>query len=500
MPPGLDRLRPAHAAPIAAAVLTLAYLWSYFSAQGLPGNLSGSIGWWNWFDQGKTLESARAFGSWDLSATRHWYPPGYSLLGAPFIGAGLRAHPFVLVDLACLLAAFGAFLGFASTCGLPRPAAAVLFTGAVLWPPQMAEWAIPWNSTPAAALMWGVLAACGQWLAGQRRPVLLGALAAAMPAFRPTDTGPVAVCLLWVLVADWRAGTLRARSLAMLLLGVVLAAVPQLVLHVLIHGPHPSGYMVQSRAIGFTPYDFPWKAYVLLADPTPWFTDGAGMLQRLPWMALGLAGIIPALLRGRATGLLAAALCAHGAVYLSYLDLLPTGLWRYNNIHYWKWTGPGYALLAWLLVLDLVRWRRALPSYAAAGSLLVAGALASLRIAPRPAAPDEPAKMLVYHGPAPGFDQTYWGALILHDAGGTLANVSDMRAFPVPGGMRVIALSRPFAGPVAFDRSDSLPPGLVDGQPDRFAEHWAIGWPCWLPAGACGPRERNGLLPPTPGR
>ena len=498
----------AHPTSLGAAILAFAYLWSYLSAQSLPGNAPG-LGWWGWFDQGRTLESARAFGAGDLAAVRHWYPPGYSLLGAPFIGAGFRAHPFALVDGACLLATFAAFGAFAAACGVSRLVAAMLFLVAVAWSPAVfATWTVPWNSSPAAVLTWGALAVAAHWLAGRRRPVLLGALVAAMPAFRPTDTAAVAVCVPWVLAADWRAGQLRARSLAGLAGGSALLAAPQLALHLAIYGPHPSEYMQHSRTLGFTPYDLGWKAYVLLADPYPWFADGTGLLRRLPWMALGLAGLLPALRHGRAAGLLAAALVVHLLLYLSYLDLLPTGLWRFNNVHYWKWTVPGYALLAWLLVRDLARWPLARlparPRYAAAGSLLAVAVLSCLRIEPRPAGPDEPAKMLEYHGPAPGFAASYEGDLVLHDALGSLASVSGMRAVPVPGGMRVLALARPFTGPVTFDRADGLPGGLPEGlpeglldhPPDRWAGHVVLGRPCWLPGSGCGPRPVNRLLPP----
>jgi len=487
---------------VGAAVLTVAYLWYYMSAQALPGN-SGAFpqGWWGWFDQGKTLESAQALAGRDLSPGRHWYPLGYALLGAPFLGMGFRGHPFVFVDLACLLIAFLGFVSFARACGVGRATAALLFVAAVLWDRQVfGEWAIPWNSTPAAALVWTILALCGRWLEGARRPVLVGVLAGAVPFFRPTEAVPVAACLLVVLAADWRAGALRPRHLLGLAAGGALAVAPQVGLHLLVYGPQPSDYMRVSRELGFTLHDLGWKAYVVLVDPYQWFTDGQGLLRRLPWVALALAGLAPALARGRAAAALAAALAAHLLLYVSYIDLLPTGLWRFNNIHYWKWAVPGYALLAWLLVLDLVRWRRAAPSYAAAGGLAVVGLLATVRIAPRPVGPGEPAKMLEFPGPAPGFDQSNFGNFTLRDAQGPLRNVPEIRAIPVPGGMRVIALTRDIEGPVVFEPGHGFAPALVAAEPLRFGAGLVLGRPCWLAAFVCGRRPVNDLLPPPPSR
>ncbi len=489
-------------AALGAVVLTAAYFWYYFSAQALPGN-SGAFpqGWWGWFDQGKTLESAQALAGRDVSPGRHWYPLGYSLLGAPFLGMGFRGHPFVFVDLACLLAALAGFVVFARACGVAAAGATVLFVGAVGWDRQVfGEWAIPWNSTPAAALVWVILALCGRWLEGVRRPVLLGVLAGAVPFFRPTEALPVAACLLAVLAIDWRAGRLRWRHLLGLAAGGALALAPQAGLHLLIYGAQPSDYMRVSRELGFTLHDIGWKAYVVLVDPYQWFTDGQGILRRLPWIALALAGLVPALAGGRAAAVLALALAVHLLLYVSYIDLMPTGLWRFNNIHYWKWAIPGYALLAWLLVRDLVRWRWALPSYAAATGLLLVGVLSFVRVAPRAVGADEPAKMLEFHGPSPGFDQSNFGNFILRDAQGPLRNVPDIRAIPVPGGMRVVALTRDFVGPVSFEPGHGFAPELVAAEPLRFAASVVPGRPCWLAAFVCGRRPVNTLLPPPPTR
>ncbi len=42
--------------------------------------LASGTTWWAWSDQGKYLESARAFAAGDLTAARHSYPVGYALL------------------------------------------------------------------------------------------------------------------------------------------------------------------------------------------------------------------------------------------------------------------------------------------------------------------------------------------------------------------------------------------------------------------------------------
>ena len=503
MPPEPTRLQHLRAFtarhPVAAGALILAalYLWAYLSHRILPGQSEQfPRGWWGWFDQGQTLVSARAFAFGNLAPGQHWYPPGYALLGAPFLRLGFLAHPFVVVGLACLVATLFAFVEVARTLGVSRIVAAALFIAAVAWDRQMFnEWVIPWNTTPAAALVWVALALCARWATGDRRPVLLGAVVALVPAFRPTEAPAVAAAMLWVLAADWRAGLLRRAHLVRLIAGALPPLLAAAGLHLAIYGPHPSEYMVISRRLGFTLRDFGWKAYVILADPYWWWTDGPGLLRRIPWAALGLAGLLPALLRGRAAGALACALCVHLVLYVSYLDLLPLGLWRFNNVHYWKWAIPGYALLAWLLVRDLIHWRWAPPSLAAAATLAVAATLSLVRVAPRPATADEPAKMLEYHGDAPGFDPSYFNEFTAHDSRGPLIGIAGLRAFPVPGGMRVIALTRRIEGALVFSPDTGLPPALLASTPARFVPSLTWGRPCWLLP--CGKRPPNTLLPPV---
>jgi hypothetical protein len=196
--------------------------------------------------------------------------------------------------------------------------------------------------------------------------------------------------------------------------------------------------------------------------------------------------------------MLAAALLVHLLVFVSYVDLLPTGLWRFNNLHYFKWAIPGYALLGALLVRDLVRWRWAVPQVASAAALVLLAGLSLLRVAPVAVAADAPAKMLIFHGDAPGFDPSYFGDWAVRDAAGTQDNVTAVRGFPVPGGMRVIALRRPFVGEVTLERAGGLPPGLAAAVPERFGAAVVPGRPCWVPFSFCGRRPANTLMPPPP--
>jgi hypothetical protein len=475
-------------------LLTLWYSWAYLAYPETPGRRPlFPLGWWGWFDQSRTLMSATALSRGDLSPARHWYPLGYAVIGAPFIRA-LSVHAYFFIDLAALLVAFAAFCRFARQCGIPACWSVAVFLFATLSSRQMFDqWAIPWNTTPAAALTWLLLALVTTGGGGRMRAVGTGVVAGCIPLFRPTDAVLVGTCLGVAFAGEMLVAEGRAARRGVMLRWCWLAAggVPPVLayaaLHLAIYGPRPSEYMRDSRAIGFTFYDLPWKAYVILLDPRAWFGEGEGLMRRCPWIALAIAGLVPALRLGRPMVVLAAMLAAHAMLYLSYVDLLPTGLWRFDNVHYFVWAMPGYGLLGFVLLRDLARPGRR--RWLAVGTSVTTAALLCVRLEPMEVPAASAAKMLVYPGLGAGFDEAYFAKLLLRDVRGELASVQDLRAFPAPGGLRVIALRRPFAaGPewVAGHAPDW--PGAAPAAnlpPTRWAISPRFGWPCWLLQSAC---------------
>jgi hypothetical protein len=66
-------------------VLTAVFLIAHSHYTGLPAAGAETGGWRGWADQSRYIEAARAWAAWDLTPARHWYPPGYPLMGAPFL-------------------------------------------------------------------------------------------------------------------------------------------------------------------------------------------------------------------------------------------------------------------------------------------------------------------------------------------------------------------------------------------------------------------------------
>ena len=571
------RICAARPATAGAAVLVAYYLSCYLGNQYLPGNNPQvPLGWWSWWDQGKYLDSARAFSRGVLTPDRHWYPLGYPVLAAPFLQWS-RGHPFLPVNLVSLLLCMAGFLAFARRVGVGRGWAVALFLlGAAGSRTLFEGWLVPWNTIPVAACLWLLLAVTAAHLAGERRPLLIGLLAAAIPLLRPTEALLAAPCVLAAVAASlwpgrmqkgraegriarsgiarggiaegrmleggtgaggvagdgstaagaWQAGIpadggtvagaatggstpdggtwdsetrgsatrgratwggtaagSRVRDIALIAAGGLLLAVPYGLLHWRIYGMHTPPYLAMSAGIGFTLQDLGWKAYVLLVDPLEWFLEGRGLLSLAPYAALAGAGLVVAWAHGRAAGLLAVLIGLHGLLYLSYVDLLPVGMWRFFNVHYWQWALPGLALLAFLVLRDLLRWRRA-PGFPLA-PLAVAATLPLLLLRPAPVEvpAGTPAKMLAYAGTPPTFESAYLGAPALRDSAGEVRGLGALRALPVPGGMRVYALRRPFGdNPVWV----APPLGWTDaGPPVRYGIAWRLSVPCWTRLAAC---------------
>jgi hypothetical protein len=445
---GLTWLRKQHFVTLGALLLSFLYVTDYLRCPALPGkNPSNPLGWWGWWDQSKYLQSTRALARFDFSPAQHVYPLGYASLGAPF-ASGMPQHPFFFVDLASLLIAYIAFIHFARRCGVGlRWSAALFVLAAAADPVLFRQWVIPWNTSPLAAVMWLLLATAAAHIQGQRRPACLGVLIAVVPMLRPTDVLIAGVPVLASLLADIGKHRLRAHDVLVFLLAALVPLAAFAGLYLAIYGPRPSEYMVGQSELGFSFHDFGLKAYLILVDPRAWIGGGQGLIPRCPWLVLGIAGLLTAF-RRPVSAMLAAALILHSLIYLSYKDLLPTNFWHYGLIHYWTFAIPGFALLGFLLLCDLFEpAHRAVAASAVVAILL----LLCIRLDPVPATPSQRADALDVEVGPQDFETIYFGDLHVTDADGTLDNMTQMRAFPLGNGIRILALTRSLADHVTVE-------------------------------------------------
>src|SRR5262245_45647275 len=360
------------------ALVAVAYVYTYFAHPDTPGNspLEHPLGWWGWWDQSLYLKQANAILHGDLTADKHIVPPLYPAVGAIFLNWS-SGHPYFLPDLLCWLWFVFAFIRFADRY-VPRWSGLVLLCGTTIVNYELLEnFVIPWATTLSMALLaTGILGLV--WLEdvreGKRKQIsswqfFMVALSLGLLApTRPIETVVGGVLGLALLIRYWRVRRNAAanlpppsRFLPLVVIGSAIGPSIYFVFNKMVFGNPLGGYINVAGANGYFPADLPEKFISLWLDgKTLYGENNAGLTEHYPWLFLSLAGLVWALLRGDALLRVAAfAICLLFALYMPYSDLRPNGLWRYLNIHYFKWTFPFLALFAWLLVKQVIEgWRR----------------------------------------------------------------------------------------------------------------------------------------------
>lgn len=338
-----------------AAVFCAAYLSIGF----LPGNAPIPLGWWEWFDQSQYLKSAEAFARWDLDPAQHRYPLTYSLLAAPFVRY-LPYHAFFFVNLVSFVAMAWLMMSLGRQLGVGAIGGAVAFlVGAVIPKILLAQYVIPWTTTPVAALYLAVFVV---YVASIRdgftsaRIAMMTAGIVLVAAFRPIDSTPllpIALHVAWRTLRPNGTGVPSARRVLVPIATAVALTAAYLSLHFAIYGAKPSVYMQESAEFGLDPFNIPFRFAVIFSDPTPFFGQGTGLLQRYPLVSVGLWALVYVTIGCRTLLGVAAAVWISLFIYLAFPAFLPSGIWRYMNIHYWKWLFPIMALLTFVAVRDV---------------------------------------------------------------------------------------------------------------------------------------------------
>jgi hypothetical protein len=316
------------------------------------GPSAGQVPWKNFADQSLYLKSAHAFAALNFEPARHHYPPLYPLLAAPFVPL-FPADPFAFLDVVCA-AASAALLVVLFGEMISRPLAAICALGFLIIPRMMLEtFVTPWTSTLATLLVF-----MGLWRLAriETKPrvslmesgmfsLILGLI---VPT-RPLDAIAAASLYPFWLVGIWR--STRQMSTASRIAHIGRHVVPLIVggligpailfgVNLLIYTGPVSPYV---RVFGGNDI-FSWstigeKFVSLFLDSASLYVEPRHVVfQRFPWMLAALFAIAICLVLGSWL-LRAAALAAvlQVALYVAFDDLLPNGLFRYFNYHYFRW-------------------------------------------------------------------------------------------------------------------------------------------------------------------
>jgi hypothetical protein len=512
----VGRLISGHMPVFWAAYLTILIVAAH------AGKYPHFAGFFAGVDQQRYLRAAQAWGSLNLDPSRHHYLPLYPLMAAPFVWL-TPWQPFFVPDLLCALVAFFAFLAVARRLapGWTDAVPAICFVLSLTATKQLLGlWIVPWSSTGAApfqmlALLFALRFAEAPTI---RRAAAIGAAVGIIAGFRPSDAAVLlAVCIPFagfVLAAGrqnaymWPA---FAASGAGGLVGVVAAIAA---LHALIFGFAPGPYLAESASIGFEWRLVPLRWVMLVLGPVPLLPEGQGIATRLMFVLPGLAGLLFVLSKRRSadrlaswgTGKPAACLVGctvalHWATYLAYRDMHPYGLWRFNNIHYFKWTFPFLmlwaaqlfaglrpretrrrALLAMAAITPLVCWRPSLRKPTAIASAVSGQTL----ILPHAPSLTE-ALFLPLAMPASGlsWSRIYFAHTDLIAGQRDYITKRDTKLLPVPGGALFIVLRETAQGPATLQMPADVKLA-TDRPPVLYRQALIFGLPCGWFTGKTG--------------
>jgi putative flippase GtrA len=364
-----------------AIALALIYFWAYRSHGALPGaNTTFPLGWWGWWDQGAYWRCAAQFAQGNLTPETYWYPLGYPALGALFY-RWMPQHAFLIPDLFLVVGAALLFFQIARRFISPVESLFLIAIFIACYHGLLTETlVVPWNTIPTHFLSYLIVLLAGLGQPRTRRLLIAAVVLGLIYLCRPGDALCLGLLLGWAILRlpSWRE-RIQTGLACGLVLGVFWLSVQSV--NLAIFDARVTPYEKAVAAIGFGSYPILQKLYWLVVDSRPLFNEpGVALASHFPWLLLIIPGAIYLLFRRFAD--IAGILLSVGATYLIYFefnDLWPGNMFLYHVVHYFVWTFPLLALIAYVGIRDAWRTKAGLSGFGIAGLFGVALCLLSIR-------------------------------------------------------------------------------------------------------------------------
>jgi hypothetical protein len=326
------------------------------------------LGWWGWADQGEYIKSVQAFAHGRFQSENFHYPPLYALTAAPF-WPFMPSHPFYIPDLIALLVSYGVVLAVARRfygLGVPLIACGCLLIYAPIISIQ--QWVIPWTSSLMSALgaILILIASLGESrpapfaLKTRRDWLMFCAFFITYGAIAPTRPLDIVVWLPFALaffaqtvLATIRTAESRNRGpIALICITAAAACALVFVLFYLGFNLAVQGSLLGTYArvlnSGYIPSEIVEKIFsIFWESQTVFVVRGDALFQKFPIFAPIFAVCLVTLFAVRDIRFwVLLTVFLQFLLYLPFGDLLPTGIFTYFNIHYFKWGFPWLAVIA----------------------------------------------------------------------------------------------------------------------------------------------------------
>jgi hypothetical protein len=499
-------------------LISAIYILYYFWMQATPGNapLKHPLGWWGWFDQGQYLKSANAFLNLDFSLDKHFYPPLYPALGGIFLFWS-TGHPFFLLNLLCLIWFCYSFIRFSNLYVSRSWTIFILFFSTIFNVRVFENFVIPWTTNLSVALIsTGILGIvliqdirAGRSSRISELQIWFAALCLGLVLpTRPLDSVISVVFGAWFLGSYFMLRKLSINIVPTLpkfllwsALGLSIGPILYFSFNEFVFGS-PFGQYAQIAGMnGYFPGDLTEKFISIWLDGMTLYGEpNSGMVERFPWLLISLSGLIWILIKGAAPiKIIAISVCTLYIVYLPYGDLLPNGLWRYLNIHYFKWTFPFLGLFTFILLKDIFDGWKLKSGWIFPFLILLITTLFLISIYIKTdikpygltiknkdgdsllsiATPNREIDFINIYGVEGGFNDVYFGSHKVFVDGHELKRIHDYRVIPLVGKIRILFI-RPINGSLIDFIPDSklkISKDLIDSEVASYSISMSIKKP-----------------------
>jgi hypothetical protein len=337
------------------------YIYIYLTYQAVPGNDPNfPEGWMGWIDQSHYLAAAKDFANGSMTSSQQTYPPIYPLIGSIFYPI-FGFHLYFLPNLLFFLGYCWFFIKLFSRYISPRLAIVSLLISFFHSPLLPLQWVIPWTSSLSALIIVLVFLFADryivrrnddQWVAKSqfRNIAAVSLLVGLLAPIRPGDFLAVSVVLVFYFFSLIRYGlkdsgarfTFVCKNIFLMGFLSLLPLMFYLTFNKILFGSFFGGYF-NVLASGGSSVSFIFdRVYGHLIDASVLFSEAdADWVSRLPLLYVAIfivpLGVFfgPVLIR-----LISIIILVHIILVYSYADSVPTGQFRYFNIHYMKWLLP----------------------------------------------------------------------------------------------------------------------------------------------------------------
>ncbi len=364
--------------PLFAILGTWILLYRNYPDAPAPLGPHEGLGWWGWFDQGQYLKISEQWSNLDFFNPDKYYPPLYpGIIGLiwPIFGKS----GYIVLDAGCallfsllLIQIFRSYLSIIII--FLSVALAYGFNSHIF-----AQWVIPWTTNLSSVLIiylaW-LLHRQYQHLestsaehknttknvySNQRQDLTIAlGICAAMLALRPFEIIPCLILTLGIWNNAVKSSLLESKSclgdsqhspkqwqqwkhlilnLAPTIIPAFLLVITYATYNILTFGSLEPSYSKEINSMGFNFLDIGFKYASLVNDSSVFGIKDGHLTNLVPWYPLMIAAaLIGAFTLATPIRYLIAASLISQISYLGFNDLVPTGLFTFNNIHYFTWS------------------------------------------------------------------------------------------------------------------------------------------------------------------